>query len=133
MSAKEPKSTTLGELEIQTLEFIWSQNDSTAKDAFEHFGLARGITLNTVQSTLERLYRKGYLNRTKASHAYRYSAAVSRASLLASLINDVLGRFGADSVSSAAAFVDAAQQIDEDTLQLLEEAIRKRREEEKSK
>jgi predicted transcriptional regulator len=131
MPPNQMRPSPLGDLEIQALEYIWSHNGGTAKEAHESFGQARGITLNTVQSTLERLHRKGYLHRRKTGHAYRYHAAVTRSSLLASLINDVLGRFSRDSASSAAAIVDAAERVDDETLRLLEEAIRKRRQEER--
>lgn len=120
----------LGELEVHSLEYLWSVGGSTAKQAHESFGIQRGITLNTVQSTLERLFRKGYLSREKTGHAYCYHVVVDRETLLGSLINDVLGRFHSDSASCAAAFIHAAESLDDSTLQILEEAIRKRREEE---
>lgn len=134
MTAKSSIPAPLGDLEVQAMEHLWAESDgSTAKQAHEAFGRARGVTLNTVQSTLERLYRKGLLKRHKESHAYCYQAAISRQAFLSSLINQVLGRFGGDSASSVAAMVEAAELIDNETLTLLEQAIRERRQQESGK
>lgn len=131
MPQKTAASVPLGDLEIQVLEYLWDKSEGgTAKQAHEAFGQARGVTLNTVQSAMERLFRKGLLNRGKESYAYRYQATTSRQVFLSSLINQVLGRFGGDSASSVAAIVDAAVKLDSETLALLEQAIRKRRQQE---
>lgn len=117
----------LGELEIQVLECLWAVGEAPAKAVHQH--CARENSLNTVQSALERLYRKGLLHRQKQSHSYRYSAIFSREELLGNLINDVMGRFQADSHASAAAILNAAERIDDNALDALEAAIHKRREE----
>ncbi|MEQ8659747.1 MAG: BlaI/MecI/CopY family transcriptional regulator [Gammaproteobacteria bacterium] len=75
----------LGELEVAILELAWQQPELTAQAA--HTALApRDITLSTVQSTVERLTRKGLLVRAKRGRAYAYRAAVSREALIASLL-----------------------------------------------
>lgn len=122
----------LGNLEVEVLEFVWTNGSTTARDAYAQLGTARGISLNTVQSTLERLYRKSLLTRTKSGHAYHYTAAVTREQLVANLINGVLGRFESDAASSAAAIMDAIDQLDEDTVSLLENEIKRRRQAEGS-
>lgn len=128
MPAKPSITVPLGDLEVQTLEYLWAEpSGGTAKQAHEAFGEARGVTLNTVQSTLERLFRKGLLTRSKVGHAYCYLAAVTRQAFLSSLINQVLGRFGGDSESSIAAMVDVAERLDSETLTLLEQTIQERR------
>lgn len=120
----------LGQLEVAILECVWSLGDVSAKDAHSQVGADRGISVNTVQSTLERLFRKGLLARNKQGHAYRYVPALSREELLANLINELLGRFGNDSSTSVAAILSAAEQLDENTLNLLEAEIKNRRERE---
>lgn len=128
--SRQPASTipALGELEIAVLEHAWSAGETSAKDAHAAIGEQRGISLNTVQSTLERLFRKELLTRTKSGHAFRYSAKIPREQLLARLIHDVIGRFGADTSASLAAFVEAAEDFDEDALSALEAELKQRRE-----
>lgn len=116
----------LGDLEVAVLEVVW-QSECSAKEAHELIGKRRGISLNTVQSTLERLYRKKLLSRHKAGHAYRYSALVRREELVASYIRETMGRFGSDAATSLAAFVDSVDDIDNATLERLEEIVRIKR------
>ena len=59
----------LGDLEIAVLEEIWKSERGEARALHERLGKARGISLSTIQSTLERLYRKDLLTRERISHA----------------------------------------------------------------
>lgn len=127
------KIPQLGDLEVAVLEYVWSSGGASAKEAHAALGGTRGISLNTVQSAMERLFRKGLLSRVKASHSFRYSARIERKALVAALIGDVLGRFGADSSAALAAFVEAADDLDEAALRGLEAELRKRRQPGKSK
>ncbi|WP_237063627.1 MULTISPECIES: BlaI/MecI/CopY family transcriptional regulator [Microbulbifer] len=127
MGATSKPTPALGDLEVAVLEITWETPECSAKEVHERIGRQRGISLNTVQSTLERLHRKELLTRSKRGHAYRYTASVERERLIASYIRETLGRFGGDAVSSLAAFVDAAEDIDESSLERLEEELRKRR------
>lgn len=131
-SARIPSIPKLGDLEVAVLEYVWASDEVAAKDAHAAVGLKRGISLNTVQSTLERLFRKKLLTRVKAGHSFRYSACIAREELLAGLINDVLGRFRSDSSAALAAFVEAADSLDDSALQALEAELRKRRQRGKS-
>lgn len=123
----------LGDLEVAVLEYVWTSGDASAKEAHAALGTKRGISLNTVQSAMERLFRKGLLSRVKASHSFRYSAKIGREALVAALIGEVLGRFGADSSAALAAFVETADDVDEEALRTLEAKLRKRRPAGKSK
>lgn len=117
----------LGELESTLLEHLWSAGSATARSAHEAIGRSRGISLNTVQSTLDRLHRKGLLERRKISRAFHYSASVTRASLLAALVAEAAVRFGEDRSTAMSALVDAAEQLDEAALSELERLIEARR------
>lgn len=118
---------SLGDLEIAVLDLIWRDPGLSAKETHKKIGETRGISVNTVQSTLERLHRKQLLERTKKGHAFHYSARVTRERLVASLINDLVGRFSSDTTSSLAAFVEMADQLDEPSLQALESELKNRR------
>jgi len=119
----------LGELEIRVLAFLWASGEMSAKDMHEHINQERNASANNVQSAMERLFRKGLLSRSKLSHRYLYKAEVSKADLLGHMINDLVTRFQADSTSSAAAILNAAERIDDEALDLLEAEIQRRREE----
>jgi predicted transcriptional regulator len=101
----------------------------TAKESHAVLWISRGISLNTVQSTLERLARKDLLERSKQGHAYRYSARVSREQLIADLVNGVVGRLQGDAAASLMAFLDSAEGLDDAALDRLEAELRRRRKE----
>lgn len=129
----QPRNTApvLGELEIQVMEYLWNEGESSAVELHKRISSKRPAAANTVQSAMERLFRKGLLSRRKSGHRYIYQAEISKADLLGNLINDLVTRFQADSTSSAAAILNAAERIDEETLTLLEAEIHRRREERK--
>lgn len=115
----------LGELEKLLLNHFWSVSEADAKQVHEHFVKQRGGTLNTIQSTLDRLYRKGLLVRKKKSHAYYYSAALSRSEFIGLLVRNVTRDFiteGEDNL--VAAFVSLSADMDEEQLADLESVIR---------
>lgn len=120
---------SLGELELAMLEHVWNGGELTAKDAHAGLGVSRGISLNTVQSTLERLTRKGLLDRTKRGHAYWYSPRVSREELIADLVGGVVGRLQGDAATSLMAFLDSVDDLDDEALDRLESELRRRRRE----
>ena len=110
------------------LEDIWRSGASDTKAVHARVGSARAIALNTVQSTLERLFRKGLLQRKKVRHAYQYSAAVSRQELIGRLVESTVQRIaspGSDDLLMA--FVDLTARAGEDQLEHLEALIAKRR------
>jgi predicted transcriptional regulator len=91
-------------------------------------GSRRGITLNTVQSTMERLFRKGLLGREKVSHAYVYSPRHTREELGALVVEEVVSRLlKGETAPVLQAFVDLAARTDEGNLDRLEQLIAARR------
>lgn len=123
-----PNAPPLGDLEIAVLEDIWRFGPSDAKTVHTRVKHSRPLALNTVQSTLERLFRKGILRREKISHAYEYSAALSRQELIRKLVESTVRRVaGPQSNPLLAAFVDLAARADGDELRQLEELIARRR------
>lgn len=120
--------TVLGELESEVLEHLWRSGEADAKDVHAALGKGRGITLNTVQSALKRLYEKRLLRRRKVSHAHVYGACVSKEELGRVVLGGVVEQFlrGEASVM-VAAFVDLVEEAGEDHLDELERLIAERR------
>ena len=121
----------LGELEAAVLEYLWSHQVIDVKDVHRDIGAARGISVSTIQSTLERLHRKKLARRERVSHAYRYEPAVSREHFQARAVAAVAGELhGAAASGVLAAFVDLAAKADTrnlDRLEALVQAARSRR------
>ena len=110
-------ATHLGELELQAMEVLWSCPHLDARQIRER--------MSTVQSALERLYRKSYVDRIKHGHAFSYFVTISRSALLARMLGEAIhllhdGRM--ETILSS--FVHVAADLDESSLDSLEAMIR---------
>ncbi len=111
------------------MDHLWSSGPQDVKACHKAVGRRRRITLNTVQSTMERLSRKGLLRREKVSHAYVYEPALSREAYGAQLARDVVASVvGSEAPASVlTAFVDLAERAGDETLARMEALIAARR------
>lgn len=66
----------LGRLESEVMEIIWNRGESSVHQVAEQ--LARPLAYTTVMTTLDRLFKKGLLDRRKLERAFSYSAKLSR-------------------------------------------------------
>lgn len=122
------KKMKLGELEKLVLNYFWHNQDADVKTVFKFFARSRGGSLNTIQSTLDRLFKKGLLVRTKQSHAFVYNAAMDQQQFIGQLITQVTQDFTNDHQDSlATAFVSLSTQFDDQQLDKLEQQIRAHR------
>jgi predicted transcriptional regulator len=128
-----PRALLLGDLERVVMDHLWSTGSLDVKSCHQVIGRRRRITLNTVQSTMERLHRKGLLRREKVSHAYVYAPSLTREAYGARLAHEVVSSvMGADAQASVlAAFVDLAERAGEEGLARMEALIAARRAEQR--
>ncbi len=116
----------LGELEEDVMKVVWERDGVTVNDVMA--ALERERAYNTVQTTLDRLFRKGLLGRDKQGHAFVYRALVSHADyhrgLISTLVTELLP---ADRAPVLAAFVDLAAAADLENLDRLEQLIAAKR------
>jgi predicted transcriptional regulator len=66
----------LGHLEAKVMEILWSRGESTVRDVVDR--MTRPLAYTTVMTTLDRLFKKGMLDRRKEDRAFYYSAQFSR-------------------------------------------------------
>lgn len=127
-----PAPTALGELEVAVLRGIWAAlGDVDARSVLTSLA-ARGITLSTVQATLERLCRKGLLVRAKVGRAYRYRAAVSQPNLIAGLISKLTEQIAAGELEPViSGFVELVGSSNPELLERLETETAERRRKER--
>lgn len=122
------KDWSLGELEVAVCNALWDGGETDVRGMHERIGVPRGIASNTIQSALERLYRKGVLHRRKVSHAYIYAPALTRAAFAAGVLDGVTAALGSSGTQPLlAAFVERAETIDPAALDHLEALLRRAR------
>ncbi|MDP4599477.1 MAG: BlaI/MecI/CopY family transcriptional regulator [Pseudomonadales bacterium] len=118
----------LGDRKKSVLQHLQSCQQADAKSVDGAFGEVRGTSLHTIQSTLDRLFRKGLLARTKQSHAFMYRPKVDRKSLIAILITQVTADFmQAVENSLIAAFASSSVSFNAAALDKLEALIQQQR------
>jgi predicted transcriptional regulator len=69
----------LGPLEQRLLDALWARGSATVRELVE--GGCEGLAYTTVMTTLDRLFKKGLLNRSEEGRAFRYMARFSREEL----------------------------------------------------
>jgi predicted transcriptional regulator len=84
-----------GDLESVIMPMVWDHDGPvTVRELFEELRQERVIAYTTVMSTMDNLYRKGWLARDKDGKAYRYTATASREEYSARLMREALADGG---------------------------------------
>ena len=130
-SQLEPARLNMGHLELTVMETLWERGKGNVHDVV--CWLDRPLAYNTVMTTLDRLYKKGLLDRSKQERAYLYAPRLSRLDWqqkqARELISGFLGGQGHASELLVSCLVDAVGRHDAALLDDLEEKIRKKRRE----
>jgi predicted transcriptional regulator len=100
----------LGNLERDVMERVWAApTPVTVREVHEAL-TERDLAYTTVMTVLDRLAKKGIVNRVRDGRAYRYEAAATKDQLVADLMREALDGAGAEAERTAALvrFVDQA-------------------------
>lgn len=123
----------LGELESAVMETLWAQSQQTVNAVEERLRNKREIAHTTVLTTLDRMYRKGYLTREKQAKAFVYAPRYTRDEFERMLAQEVLGALiGHFTEPALSTFVDLVSD-EPGALDQLEEKIRAKRRERSEK
>jgi predicted transcriptional regulator len=100
---------SLGVLEREVMDAVWTAGDVTVRDTRSL--LPRRVAYTTVMTTLDRLFKKGLVVRSRVGKAFVYRAARTRQQTQAAILSNLV-----DSVGS-----------DNDVLDTLEQLVRERK------
>lgn len=125
------KSRELGSLETAVMEVVWTRGESSVHEVSGE--LQRPLAYTTVMTTLDRLYKKGLLDRRKAERAFLYSPKLSQRQWKEQRAGSVVAGLLADGQQSSelliSCLVDAMGSQDAALLDELERKIRQKRRE----
>jgi len=128
---RQSQQLVLGPLEMQVMNVVWSVARCSVRDVVER--LNSKLAYTTVMTTLDRLFKKGLLEREKFERAFLYSPALSSQDWERRRAGDFVAGFLAGPEPSRdlllSSLVDAVGQHDAVLLDELEEKIRKKRRE----
>jgi len=124
--AKPQTTTRLGEREREVLAVLWSVGSATVQQVAD--GLKATLAYTTVMTTLDRLYKKGLLQRSKRDRAFVYKPKFSENDMERGRASEMVHRlFTSSSMNQDAllsCLVEAVESYDTDLLHRLEEKVR---------
>ncbi len=75
-AVSQSHSLALGTREFELMEILWSGGESSVRDVLPK--LSRPLAYTTVMTTLDRLFKKGLLDRHKSDRAFVYAPSFPR-------------------------------------------------------
>jgi predicted transcriptional regulator len=118
-------ASTLGEQELALLTHVADAGPATVGEVADTFGRDRGLARSTVLTMMERLRKKGRLERRMSGGVYRYRAHASSAELMYSVVERFVERHLQGSVSPFIAYLSEARDLSEEELRELAGLVEK--------
>ena len=116
----------VGPLEQKVLDLLWKEPGAVSVRHVQS-ALGAGLAYTTVMTTLDRLYKKGFLARQREGRAFRYFARTSREAFAAGLLRRSLRRLlPGSSEPLLASLVDAVGEHDRELLPELQRLVREK-------
>lgn len=121
-------SVQLGPLEQQLLAALWRRGSATVRELIDEGSVALAYT--TVMTTLDRLYKKKFLDRVPERRAFRYSPRYTREELERAAAGETIHKLlGSGSTPSLplSYLVEAVTEHDVQLLDELQQALDRKR------
>lgn len=118
----------LGKLESEVMERIWARGEISVRDL--HEDLSARLAYTTVMTTLDRLFKKGLLQRRKVGKAYFYVPTFTEKEYHERVAQHLFGivlHEGANNQAVLSSFVDVVSQTDKEMLDRLEQLVKAKR------
>ena len=128
---KQPRELVLlalGKLEREVIEEVWRRGEASVREVHKAFGERAAYT--TLMTTLDRLHRKGLLDRRKEGRAFVYSPSLSREEFERIVAKDMIyGLLGRNAEPVLACIVEAVSERDRELLDELDRLVKEKRRE----
>jgi len=117
----------LGALETQVMDEVWRHGgERSVRDV--HAAFQARLAYTTVMTTMDRLYKKGLLDRRKEGRAFLYSARINRQQLaLSSGASALRGLLQTEGEAALSFLVDTVTDRDLSLLDRLERLVREKK------
>jgi predicted transcriptional regulator len=112
------------DLEYAVLRQLWELGAGTVRDVHGKLHTPEALVYTTIAKVIDRLTRKGLLERERHGRAFIYRARIARELVERARAQDALSRLlGPAPHAAVAALVDAVDAVDPDLLDKLERAV----------
>ena len=130
-AGRDPLGAALGTLERAVMDVMWTGGDYAVRDVQAR--LPRTVAYTTVMTTLDRLFKKGFVERARAGRAFIYTAAQTReqveTAVAAGVLSGLLSHRAGAAMPILSNLVDAVGREEGglDMLSALERMVREKR------
>lgn len=119
----------LGPLELSVMDVLWREGRCNVRDVVQR--LERDLAYTTVMTTLDRLYKKGLLDREKCERAFLYTPRIARDNWERQRAGDLVAGFFTGPAAAhellLSCLVDAVGEHDPNLLDQLEAKVQSKR------
>ena len=106
----------IGTEELRLLRMIAERGATSVREASETYGAAAGVRLTTVGQMMERLRKKGLLERRTEEGTFRYESTVSASDLLEGVVREFVQNSLGGSLAPFALYLASGGPISEQEL-----------------
>jgi predicted transcriptional regulator len=119
------RKPTLGHLELEILRYVTEHAPVSVGQVTEGFAAPRGLSRSTINTSMERLFKKGYLSRTSETEGdvFRYAPAVPSEEVLGGLVEHFVEKTLAGSLRPFVAYFARRQPLSEEEVAQLRELV----------
>jgi predicted transcriptional regulator len=95
----------IGRAEMDVLHYVAENHPITVREVADHISETKGHVRTTVLNVMERLRKKGFLQRKKVDGIFKYSPTAPRKDFLRNLVRDFVEKSLGGSVSPFVAYL----------------------------
>lgn len=106
------------------LNYVAEKGPITVREVADTLGVDLGVGLTTIQQMMDRLRKKGLLERQKASGPFRYRAVREQGEVMQSVIGRFVSETLGGSVSPFVRYLSEARNLSDADLRELEELVK---------
>jgi predicted transcriptional regulator len=109
---------------MEVLAFVLDHAPVSLREAADHFAEPAGLARTTVHTVLERLRKKGYLDREQLDGVLKYRPAVERSALINGLIAQFISARLGGSISPFVAYLSQAKGLPQNEIDELKALVK---------
>ena len=120
------KQQTLGQLELEVLKIVWDKKACSVSDVAEILSKQKGYARTTILTVMQRLHKKGFLERSKNEGIFQYSPTEKKTTVMGNLVKKFVDNImGGSKASLAMHLIDTDISADElkQIRQIIDDAI----------
>lgn len=114
----------IGEQELDLLKFLQDKGGSSAKTVLTDFGEPRGLARTTINTMLDRLTKKGFVEKTAHESGITYAAVHERQETLNSAIENFVKSTLDNSIQPLASYLADGRNITPEELEILKQLVK---------